>query len=192
MEGKRVADPSCLSITDTTTNPVLDPLVGTVALIYNPDPSVSSQIYPAFDVVVYGSLTMDVYGMSFHLFYDSNILALGSPLGVAWAADESGDLATDFEGLTAGSVSTSLPTETVGEGVAARVIFGLTRRDPTADPPQSLVAGEWNIVARLFFTVVEEGTVDFSFSKLSLVDSDGNITGVQGLSGSITTREECL
>jgi hypothetical protein len=186
MEGKRVADPNCLFIAASTTSP--DPSSASeVALIYNSDPGVSSQINPAFDVVVYGPLP-DVYGVAFHLSYDSNILAHVGTASAAAVGNPAIDV-IDFKGLGADGVSTSLRTSTQ---VADKIIFGLTRLDPTADP-LSLADGP-NIVARLFFTAVEEGTFEFSFNKLFLVDSNGaDVAGVQGLPGStITTRQECL
>ncbi|UCF79944.1 MAG: hypothetical protein JSV08_05295 [Acidobacteriota bacterium] len=83
MEGKRVADPNCLFIaSDVTDDPglPLDPPPGTVALVYSPnvrDGGVSTDIEPAFDVVVYGPLTKSVYSIAFHLQYDATILQYG-------------------------------------------------------------------------------------------------------------------
>ncbi len=98
---------------------------------------------------------------------------------------------TDIPFIMRGPVPLSEPVE---DGDTAKIIFGLTRRDPTANELPSETG--WSIVARLFFSVVGDGEFTFSFidGTTLLADSTGNdaFDDSQWLAGSITTRQECL
>jgi hypothetical protein len=174
LNGKKEADPICVFVFSGVTNPTVT-AAGTVALLYNA--SLSSDQTAAFDLVIYGPLTADLYGVAFKLSYDSTALFYTS---------------TGLEDLlsSGSTVSLALRARALENGP---LVFGLTRLDPNSGGV-TLSSGA-NVIGTLYFTAAGKGITDLSFISGSTMLADPSGADIGGDWSSITetvTVRECF